>query len=611
MATAWADRWLRGVDRLVTRGRAPIDLWAQFRRNRSLYLLGGLTLMIQQGLLAKRDFLVKGAVDAVTAFREADATNGAIMILIVSVVAACARLLSRMTVFTAGRNVEYELRARLIEHLHRLGPRFFARMPTGEIMSRATNDLSQVRLLLGFGVLNVFSSALSLLSALYVMIAISLQLTLATLTIFPALMIVTRWFSFGLFKRNRENQQAIGKMSDRVLASFAGVRVVRSFAMEEEEHAAFEELNQDYLEKSLSLARFRGSMPAVMSAFVALGVLIAFWYGAHLLVDGQISTGDFVAFWLALLRLIWPMMAIGFVTAVVQRGRAGYQRLKEIFDAEPELTDGDRKPPETIAGSLRVSDLSFAYGETVVLDGVGFDLPAGQSLAVVGRTGSGKSTLGALMARLLPPEPGTVFLDEVDVCELPLRSVRASVVYTQQNAFLFSTTVEENIAFALNDRGAEDGHGRVRQAAAEAQVDADVELLPEGYDTVVGERGVQLSGGQKQRVALARALISEPAVLVLDDPLSAVDARTESAILDAIERQSAERTVVLITHRIAAAQRCDRVIVLERGRVVESGTHEQLLQGDGLYALFAEEQQLERELAAVSVPPSDAPEARA
>ncbi|MFP6683992.1 MAG: ABC transporter ATP-binding protein [Polyangiaceae bacterium] len=611
MATAWADRWLRGVDRLVTRGPAPIDLWAQFRRNRSLYLLGGFTLMIQQGLLAKRDFLVKGAVDAVTAFREADATNGAIMILIVSVVAACARLLSRMTVFTAGRNVEYELRARLIEHLHRLGPRFFARMPTGEIMSRATNDLSQVRLLLGFGVLNVFSSAFSLLSALYVMIAISLQLTLATLTIFPALMIVTRWFSYGLFKRNRENQQAIGKMSDRVLASFAGVRVVRSFAMEEEEHAAFEELNQDYLEKSLSLARFRGSMPAVMSAFVALGVLIAFWYGAHLLVDGQISTGDFVAFWLALLRLIWPMMAIGFVAAVVQRGRAGYQRLKEIFDAEPELTDGDRKPPETITGSLRVSDLSFAYGETVVLDGVGFDLPAGQSLAVVGRTGSGKSTLGALMARLLPPEPGTVFLDEVDVCELPLRSVRASVVYTQQNAFLFSTTVEENIAYALKDRGAEDGHRRVRQAAAEAQVDADVELLPEGYDTVVGERGVQLSGGQKQRVALARALISEPAVLVLDDPLSAVDARTESAILDAIERQSAERTVVLITHRIAAAQRCDRVIVLERGRVVESGTHEQLLQGDGLYALFAEEQQLERELAAVSVPPSGPSEARA
>jgi ATP-binding cassette subfamily B protein len=315
-----------------------------------------------------------------------------------------------------------------------------------------------------------------------------------------------------------------------------------------------------------------------------------------MLLAGDITRGDFFAFWSALGRMTWPMIALGFSLSIVQRGRAGYARLRQIFDAKPEVVDGPNPAPASISGDLRVAGLSLAYGDRKVLDDVAFEMKEGESLAIVGRTGSGKSTLAMLLARLLPTPGGTVFLGGHDVCSLPLGAVRRTIGYAQQDAFLFSTTVARNIGFALADPDSAASLKSIREAAAEAQVLEEALSLPEQFDTVVGERGVQLSGGQKQRMALARALVWEPRILVLDDPLSAVDAKTERAILDAIERQAAKRTVVLVTHRVAAAARCDRVLVLDQGKVIERGTHEELVRAGGLYAAFAEEQSMASEL---------------
>ncbi|HNF98432.1 MAG TPA: ABC transporter ATP-binding protein, partial [Pseudomonadota bacterium] len=291
--------------------------------------------------------------------------------------------------------------------------------------------------------------------------------------------------------------------------------------------------------------------------------------------------------------------------SIVQRGRVSFNRLCEIIDAEPDLFDGKDHLPNPPRGELQVQGLSFRYGDREVLSNVSFTLPAGGSLAIVGRTGSGKSTLAMLLARLIPTPPNTVRLDGKDVCDLPLREVRSTVGYAQQDAFLFSTTVARNIGLMLDEPDSPSSQQRLQQAAREAQILEEVQGLPEQLDTIVGERGVQLSGGQKQRVALARALLWQPKLLILDDPLSAVDAKTESAILQSIEKQAVERSLLLITHRVAAAARCQHILVLDQGKVVESGTHEQLLAQGGIYATFAEEQRMASELDALGA--SDLP----
>jgi ATP-binding cassette, subfamily B, multidrug efflux pump len=589
----------------------PITLGGQFRRHLPRYIAGTIMLGSFQLALNRIDWLSKAAIDDVFGGAPERVTRPALFILGLAVLAFVARVASRWFIFNAGRDAEYELRALLLHRLHRLGTAFYRTMSAGEIMSRSSGDLQQVRLLLGFGILNVINVTFAFASALQVMVHVSMTLTLVSFVMMPFMVLVTRSFSRAMFMKVRANQETLGKLSEVLQTNLAGVRIVRSFALEKRERGRFDKANNAYLDASLSLARLRGLMGPMIGAASSIGVLAFFWYGTSLLqrspAEGGVTRGDFFAFWSAYGRMTWPMVALGFSISIVQRGRAGYSRLKEIFDAVPEVTDGPLPEPKVVKGAIVVRGLDFAYGDHKVVDNVSFEVPAGKSLAIVGRTGSGKSTVAMLLARLLPTPRGAVSIDGNDVCDLPLSAVRKAIGYAQQDAFLFSTTVARNIGFCLDDPESEEGAARIRDASREAQVLEEALGLPEQFDTVVGERGVQLSGGQKQRIALARALVREPKVLVLDDPLSAVDAKTESAILDAIERQAQSRTVVLVTHRVAAASRCDQIVVLDEGHVLETGTHDELVASGGLYAKFAAEQSAKSELEAVDLDASMVP----
>ena len=574
----------------------PTELWGQLFRRLPRYGTGFLLILVYQIVQYVFDTRLIRAVDAAVQGNRQTALYWAVALIALALGAFVVRVLSRVAVFNAGRDAEYELRGALFDKLLKLGPKHVQQYGAGDLMSRATNDLAQVRLLLGFGVLNVFNTALALSSALAVTLGISVKLTLASLISLPALVWVTRGFSRRMFARTRENQAAIGEMSDTVQVSLTGVRLVRAYGLEKSQSGFFARVNAVLLDKSLSLARLRGAMGPIMQAVSAVGLVVVFWYGGYLRMNGELSDGQLLAFFRATTRLTWPLIALGFLVSLVQRGRAAYERITEIFGAKPSIESGPITKPFDHVPTLNVDRLSYYYGERKVLNNVSFQVKPGERVAIVGRTGSGKSTLALLLSRALETQRGCVRLDDVDVCDLDLHVLRSTVRQCQQTAFLFSTSISRNLAYAFDDPDSEEARHNARAVARQLRLDQDIEQLAAGYDTFVGERGIQLSGGQRQRVALGRTLLADSRILVLDDPTSSVDTATEQALLQTIEQQQRGRSLIVITHRVSLASHCQKVLVLDEGRVIEWGSPDELRADNGLYARFVEEQRLEHEV---------------
>jgi ATP-binding cassette subfamily B protein len=559
--------------------------------------LGAVYLVLTQIAEKSVPWLFRHAIDDMTAEDFVSARNMAIAIVVLAGAAWTVRSLSRIQVFNVGRDVEYDLRNELIAKLHVLGPAYVAKTSTGDFMSRATNDLAQVRLLVGFGALNVVNSLLAFVSSLALMLTISPTLTLWSLIPYPLIAISAMGFSGAMFRRSVASQETIGALSERVQESVAGTRMIRSLGLETREKERFEAVNSAAVQATMSLVLLRAAMWPVLMGLSTFGTLLVLWQGGQLVLAGTLTVGELAAFQAYLAQLVWPTLAFGYLVAVVQRGRASFGRVREVLDAEPVIAEPMNAIDAPTSSAMEVRGLSYAIGDRPILRDVSFSVPEDGFVAIVGTTGSGKSVLASLLARLLPTPQGAVFLGGHDITTLRLASLRRTVGYAPQDPFLFSTTIEANLRLAA---GRDADRSVLEAALDEAAVDDDVRRMPDGIETVVGERGVQLSGGQKQRVALARALLLSPRVLVLDDPLSAVDAKTEHEILEALERARKGRTLVLVTHRIAAAARADQVVVLDAGEVVACGTHAELLAKDGLYARLAARQALENRLAALA-----------
>ena len=522
---------------------------------------------------------------------------GCLLVAITLLQGVCSFAQRRILV-ALSRDVEFDLRGDYFRRLQVLSESFYQLSYTGDLMARGTNDLQAVRMLCGPAIMYSTSTLLTSIGALFFMLRIHPGLTLLALGTLPFVAAITTFFGSRIHRLFQSVQEQFSALSTQVQESLAGVRVVRAYAREGAQVRGFAELNEEYVERNRQLIRWTAAFHPLLQSLVGLGFVAVLWYGGRLVTEEAITIGQFVTFTFFLAKLVWPMIAIGWVINLVQRGSASLGRLLEIIDAEPEVRDETTRiefPP--LRGHIEMKSLTFAYepGSAPVLDDIEVDAPAGSTVALVGRTGSGKSTLLALLCRLRNPPRGSILLDGTDILDVPLADLRAAMAVVPQESFLFSTSVRGNIAMGRDEAGA----AEIERAATAAGLEEDLVLLPEGLETLVGERGVTLSGGQKQRVALARALIREPRILLLDDCLSAVDTQTEERIQRNLREVLPGRTVFLISHRISAVERADLILVLDRGRIVERGRHEELVAADGIYADLARRQALEEELEAV------------
>ncbi len=570
-------------------------------RYRGRYAIGLVCLLATGSLAMAVPYLLKRAVDTIAA-GGSQATVGwlAVSIVAIALTQSIVRTCSRFLIFNVGRDIEYDLRNDLFAHLERLPLAYYQTQQTGDLMSRLVNDITAVRLLLGVGFLNLINTPIYYLWAVPIMASMDWRLTLASLVPYPLVLLVVKRTSRQLMERTLKTQEGLAAMSSRVQENLSGIHVVQAYVREQAEVAAFARLNADFSAQNMALAKVRGIIMPVMRAVSTLGTLVVLWLGGLRVIAGELSLGDLVAFIGYLHILAWPTMALGWMLSILQRGRAALQRLETIFQAVPAIDDRLAAPlSEPLRGAITFRDVDFAYDTKPtprrVLRDVDLTLPAGATLAVVGRTGSGKTSLVQLLPRLFEATSGGVEIDGRDVRTLPLATLRSAIGYVPQDPFLFSRSIRDNIRFGAPE--ADDAS--VCRVAGIAALDRDIAELPRGYDTVVGERGITLSGGQKQRVTLARALLVDPTILILDDALSSVDTETERRILSELRGVMHERTSILIAHRISTVMAADVIVVLDQGRVVEIGDHQELLARDGFYADLFRRQRLAEELEAL------------
>ena len=575
-------------------------------RYRRQFLVGLWCVFATSAIQLLPPWVLKFAVDDLTAgvTRGKLARYGA-LILAIALAGAVFRFLMRRILIGASRDVEYDIRNAFFARLQLLPLAYYQARRTGDLMSRATNDLNAVRMMVGPAVMYIANTLIVFVVAIAVMLSIDPWLTLVALAPLPLVSLSVHYFGRAIHKRFEAIQAQLSELSAVVQENLAGVRVVRAYGQEPAEVERFRVANEEYVRRNRLLIRLQGLFYPSMTFFLGLGALLVLWLGGQAVIRGRITLGEFFAFNAYLAMLSWPMIAFGWVTNNVQRGMASWKRMLEIMDAAADIGDeevSERGRAHEITGALEIRALTFRYpgaAEPVLRD-VSLRIPAGATAAFVGGTGSGKSTLIALLPRLHQPPPGTVFIDGVDVREIPLATLRGAIGFVPQEPFLFSDSLAANVAFAS---GAEPSDApavtrRTLAAAGVARLDKDVEEFPRGYDTVIGERGITLSGGQKQRTAIARAVFADPPILVLDDALSAVDTYTENEILTGLRRVMRERTSIIVAHRVSTVRQAAQIFVLEGGRIAEHGTHDQLVALNGLYAAMYRKQLLEEELEA-------------